>query len=78
MVQFAELLLPAPSVIRGPRATGLFARTVFPCVKSCLKDEDWETHGRMISMIAVANFEGYSAVRALMKDPSGSLFPLMS
>ncbi len=34
IVQFAELLLPAPSVIRGPRLMGLFVRRVFHWVRS--------------------------------------------
>ena len=77
IVQFA-LLLPAPSVIHGPRLMGLFVRRVFHWVRSWLNDDDWETHGRMISILAEANFEGYSAVSALMKDPSGSRLPRMS
>ena len=74
-VQFAELKFPAPSVMRGPGEIGVLARSDLQFEKLWLKIEDGETQGLMMSTIAVASVEGYSAERELMKVPSGSLFP---
>ena len=47
-------------------------------------DRDWvpevelETQGLIMSIIACANLEGYSAVSALMKVPSGRRLPRKS
>ena len=78
MVQFAELMSPAQSVIRGPLVIGFLVNKVLHVDKSWLISEDWETQGEMMLMIAEAKANGYSAVSALIKVPSGSLFPLKS
>ena len=78
MVQFAELMSPAPSVIRGPLVIGFLVNKVLHVDKSWLISEDWETQGEMMLMMAEAKADGYSAVSALIKVPSGSLFPLKS
>ncbi len=74
IVPFAELEFPAPSVIRGPCEKGALAKRDFQSDTSKLKVVAWDTQRSIMSMIAEARVEGYSADRELMKVPSGSLF----
>lgn len=78
IVQFAELLSPAPSDIRGPRAIGILESKFLQLDRSWLKHAGCDTHGRIISVMAEAREDGYSAVIALTNEPSGSLFPRRS
>ena len=58
MVQFAELMSHALSVIRGPFEIGFLDNKVLHVDKSWFISEDCETQGEMMSMIVEAKADG--------------------
>ena len=54
---------------------GVLARSDPKLEKLWLKIDARQTQGLIISMIAAASVEGYSAENELIKVPSGSLWP---